>query len=329
MAQRPTPEGYPAVIINHIGYIESLPFDGMFLNSVSGWNIMNGQSVSYDSIFSEFAVLKGAFKKFKSNFISVFINFPGDLWDDNAWAITAQNFGNMAKVAKELGFIGIEFDNEEYRKIKWLDYGKDYNNSKYTLQQHGDKTSERGMQLMKAMVAEFPEIEIIHLHGPYLSEPNYTIPTVNIEQAGNWDDQELLGPFFVGMVIGKGEKASVIDGGEQYQYRTERDFSHSYNLRKYEIASEETDSWFIPISLRRIWPNQVDVSFGVYNRTWKPENYPMSVEIMKTTLTNALKATDKYVWFYTEGDSWLTPGKIPEEWVNMVNNVKNASISFN
>ena len=51
IAQRPTPSSYPAVIVNNIDYIETLPFDGMFINSVSGWNLMNGQSVSYDSIY--------------------------------------------------------------------------------------------------------------------------------------------------------------------------------------------------------------------------------------------------------------------------------------
>jgi hypothetical protein len=327
IAQRPTPAGYPAVIANHLDYIESLPFDGMFINSVSGWNLMNGQPVSYDSIYSEFSVLKGAFKKFKNNFISVFIYYPGDLWDDKAWGITAQNFANIAKVARTLGFKGIIFDNEEYRSPKWLNYGQDYRNPKYDLQQHGNKASQRGKEIMEAMIAVYPEIEVMHMHGPYLSEPNYRIPKVNLEQAGSWDNQELMGPFFVGMVLGKGPNASVIDGGEQYQYRTEKDFKDSYDLRKYEIASEETNSWFIPVSLRRIWPNQVEISFGVYNKMWIPK-YPMNPEIMKSTLINALKNTDRFVWYYTEEESWLEPGKMPKEWIDMVIGVMKCKSGF-
>ncbi len=328
MAQRPTPEGYPAVIVKNIEYIESLPFDGMFLNSVSGWNLMNGQPVSCDSIYSEFSILEGAFKKFDNNFISVFIHYPGDLWDDQAWAVTAQNFANMARVVKTLGFKGILFDNEEYRMPKWVNYGEDYRNPKYNLQQHGNQTSLRGKQIMEAMVSVFPEIAVIHMHGPYLSEPNYRIPKVNLKQSPSWDKLELMGPFFVGMVLGKGPNSSVIDGGEQYQYRTEKDFKDSYDLRKFEIASEETNSWFIPVSLRRIWPNQVEIAFGTFDIAWVT-GYPMNHEIMKSTLANALKATDRYVWYYTEGGSWLRPGKMPKEWLDAVVEARKAVLNTN
>ncbi len=324
LAQRPTPVGYPAVLVKNIEYIETLPFDGMFLNSFSGWNIMNGKPVSYDSIYSEFGVLKGAFKKFKHNFISVFINYPGDLWDDKAWANTAQNFANMAKVAKELDCKGILFDNEEYLPKKWLNYDEDYRNPNYNLQQHGNQTILRGKQIMEAMIAVFPNIAVMHMHGPYLSEPNYRIPKVNLKQAAGWDKSELLGPFFVGMVMGKGPNSSVIDGGEQYQYRAEEEFKFSYDCRKYEIASEETNSWFIPASLRRNWPTQVEISFGVFDVAWVT-NYPMNPSIMKTTLINALNTTDKYVWYYTEDNNWFNVNKLPKLWLKAIVDARNAT----
>ena len=328
MAQRPTPEGYPAVIVNNIAHIESQPFDGMFINSVAGWNLMNGQAVSYDSIYNEFSMLKGAFKKYTHNFIYIFINYPGDFWNDTAWAITAQNFANMAKVAKTLGFKGVVYDNEEYRPKKWLNYGESYRNPKYDLLQHRDQVILRGKQIMEAMIKEFPGVEIFNYHGPYLSEPNYRIPSIIFKQAGTWDQSELLGPFFVGMMLGRGDSATVIDGGEVYQYRTEKDFKNSYDIRKYEIASEETNSWFIPYKLRRSWPNEINISFGVYNRQWLPD-YPMDSKIMKTTLQNALKYTDKYVWYYTEDDSWLEPGKMPKEWVDVVSEARKAADKVN
>lgn len=317
MAQRPTPSGYPAVIIKNIATIEASPFSGMFINSVVGWHIMSGRPIGYDSIYNEFAVLKGAFKKFDANFIYVFNDFPGDFWDDGAWSITARNFANIAKVAKSLGFKGLIYDNEEYLPKKWMNYGESYKNPAYDLNQHRDQVMLRGKQIMQAVTQEFPAIEIFTYHGPYLSEPNYHIPLANIKQAGAWDDQELLGPFFVGMMQGKGKYATIIDGGEQYQYRTKADFKQSYDLRKYEIASEETNSWFIPYQQRVDWPNNINISFGVFNRQWLPD-YPMTPEIMTATLTNALKYTDRYVWYYTEEDSWLEPGKMPEEWINAI-----------
>ncbi len=326
MAQRPTPAGYPLVISQHMEYIESMPFDGMFINSPVCWRLMNGDPVSYEQIYEELSPLKSAYKKFTHNFIYVFIHFPGDFWDDEAWQITAANFGNMARVAKEFGFAGIVYDNEEYLEKKWLNYGESYKNHDYDLNQHRDQVILRGKQVMEAMVSEFPEIDVFTYHGPYLSEPNYRVPDIIMRQAASWDHYELLGPFFVGMMLGKGEKATIIDGGEVYQYRTYGDFKNSYNVRKYEIASEETDSWFIPYELRLKWPNEISIAFGVYNRQWIPE-YPMDVDIMRSTLENALTVADRYVWYYTESDSWLIPGEMPEEWINMVREVRDKFVA--
>lgn len=58
---------------------------------------------------------------------------------------------------------------------------------------------------------------------------------------------------------------------------------------------------------------------------WLPD-YPMTPEIMTTTLTNALRYTDKYVWYYIEGDSWLEPGKMPKEWIDAIIKAKSAVI---
>ena len=85
-------------------------------------------------------------------------------------------------------------------------------------------------------------------------------------------------------------------------------------IRKYEIASEETDSWFIPLKMRMDWPNHIQIAFGVYNKQWLPD-YPMNPEIMESTLINVMQNTDKYVWYYTEEENWLVPGKMPEEWL--------------
>ena len=74
-----------------------------------------------------------------------------------------------------------------------------------------------GRQVMEAMIGEFPGIEVLTYHGPYISEPNYRIPEIILGQADSWDHYELAGPFFVGMMQGKGTEASVIDGGEVYQ----------------------------------------------------------------------------------------------------------------
>ncbi len=318
MAQQPGASNQPVNIKKNIEHIESMPFDGMFVQIIPwSWTVMNGDSMSYENIYSELSVLKGVFKKFQYNFLYIFINYPGDFWDDRVWEITTQNFALMARAVRETGLKGIVYDNEEYQEGRWLNYGEDYKNPNYDLDEHAEQVMFRGKQVMEAMVMEFPEIEIFNYHGPYLSEPNFPIPQIIKGQAASWDNYELLGPFFVGMMLGKGEKGTVIDGGEVYQYRLEEDFRNSYQIRKYEIASEETDSWFIPAYMRTTWPDDINISFGVYNRQWKPD-YPMNPEIMRTTLFNALSVTDKYVWYYTEEDNWLEPERMPQEWIDVI-----------
>jgi hypothetical protein len=108
----------------------------------------------------------------------------------------------------------------------------------------------------------------------------------------------------------------LIDGGEIYQYRTVEDFEASHQWRKFEMPSAEVDSQFIPENLRAIWPDRVDIAFGVYTQRYAEE--AMDPCIMQTTLTNALNATDTYVWFYNEDHTWLTPGGIPQGWEDSV-----------
>ena len=156
MAQRPTPATYPQSILDNIEHIESMPFDGMFVNAPVCRRVMNGKPVSYETIKGELGILKGAFKKFKHNFLYIFTDFPGDFWDDEVWAITAQNFANMARMARELEFVGIVYDNEEYLDGKWFNYKEDYENPLYNLNEHAEQAKLRGRQIMQAMTAESP-----------------------------------------------------------------------------------------------------------------------------------------------------------------------------
>jgi hypothetical protein len=48
----------------------------------------------------------------------------------------------------------------------------------------------------------------------------------------------------------------------------------------------------------------------------------MNPEIMKTTLENALSTTDKYVWYWTERDSWFVPGAMSQEWIDAVRDAR-------
>jgi hypothetical protein len=302
-------------LLANADYINTLPFDGVSITSDLAWNMMKGEAISYDDFYSELSPL-GAVLKLEHNFVIARIENPGDVFDDAAWAITVDNWRNLAKVSKELGFEGIFFDNEEYDK-GWFNYPEDYDNPVNSLEDYTLQTQLRGQQMMEAAVAEFPTITVLFFHGPYVSVPDRP-DFITLDQVANAGSYELLGPLFAGFLEGLGTEATLVDGGEVYQYRTDEEFQNSYLWRKYCMTSSDTESDFIPQALRASYPEQVSISYGLYNQTWPSPQDEMNPDIMKTTLENALRWADKYVWYYTEEDNWLEPGKMPQEWLEAV-----------
>jgi len=71
-------------IVDHIDYIQSLPFDGMVVNVSWGWTLMRGRPIDYRVIYDELRPLEYAFTRFRHNFAKVNIRNPGNVFDDEA-----------------------------------------------------------------------------------------------------------------------------------------------------------------------------------------------------------------------------------------------------
>src|SRR6185436_14834843 len=110
-----------------------------------------------------------------------------------------------------------------------------------------------------------------------------------------------------------------IDGGELYNLRSPSDFQNTYNWRKYDEPSAAVNSPFIPAALRSVWSGRISVSYGVYDKPFGGAT--MDPAILQSTLKNALAQADHYVWFYTEGATFLRPasaGGASAVWVDAV-----------
>jgi hypothetical protein len=326
--QVPPKRTSPAFVAKHVDYIETLPFDGITVDIPASFSLMQGQPISYGEMFDDgLEPLTGAFNRMQDNFVMVYIDYPGDAFDDSAWAVTVENYRNLARAVRDAGLAGIFLDNEAYNR-QWTDYPEDYDNPTHSLKEYQAQVQLRGQQIMEAMVSEYPEIELLLFHGPYLSEPETPL-YVRMNQAGASFEHELHGPFFVGFLEGLGDRAKLMDGGEVYQYRTARDFRKSYEWRKWRMPSAATNSAIIPDDLRKVWPDNVSISFGVYTEPYAQT--PMNPEILKTTLEHALRQADDYVWLYTEDINWMAPDGMPEIWSSpiglAVENVREGSLS--
>ena len=311
-AQRADYRTQPAYVRDHLAHIETLPFDGTVFSTPCGATLMSGQARSYAAISADFAPLNGiTFSRLKHNFALVNVNRPADFFED--WSVTVENFRALARVLKEKGIEGIFFDNEEYRR-KLFNYPDDCSDPSRSLQEYRDQARLRGRQIMQAMAGEYPEIVFVALHGPYSSFDG-TPSQVRGKQT-KYQLEELRGPFSAGLIEGMASRSRFVDGGEVYNYRTADDFEVSYNFRKYLLATAQTDCPFISPYLRPVWPLKVSIAYGVYNHPFGGRD--MSPSIMRTTLENALRRCDDYVWLYFESENWNAPGELSQGWTDAI-----------
>ena len=310
----------PGYIRKHRDFLDSGLFDGVAVYvrtedqalNVSA-TVLGDTLVDHRAIAKTLAPLKGlGFKNLTENFAAVLGGRPPDFSAD--WSVPIANFAGLAKAARDAGLRGIYFDNESYGH-PWADYPRGVLHPEKPLREYQDLARLRGRQVMAAMVQDFPDITVIMLHGPYLSEPKAPAGLFPQWQKAN----ELLGPFFAGFVEGAGASAAVVDGGELYHLRSEEEFHESKNWRKQVLPSPETDCAFLPQALREAWPGKVSIGFGLIDKKFGGQ--PMDPDVLAPTLTAALRQADRYVWLYVEGASFLCPpsaGGADERWQDAV-----------
>lgn len=315
-----SPASTPTYVRDNLKFLESQPFDGLAvylrtpdlsLNVTT--SVLSDRELTYEAIAGVLRPISGLpFKTLKHNFAAVLALRPPDLFAD--WAAAVRNSGFLARAAREAGLKGVYFDNEMYG-VKWANYPAGVASPSKSLAEYQAQARLRGKQVMEAMTAAFPDIVVLTLHGPYVSEPKAPSPLFPSWSASN----RLLGPFFAGFVEGAGDRAVCVDGGELYHLRKEEDFRRSYEWRRTSLASDKVDCAYLPPGVRGKWAGRVEIAFGVYDRPFA--GIPMDPATLKGVLTHALRRTDRYVWLYVEGRTLLAPpekGGAESEWVQAV-----------
>ncbi len=325
--------GAPANLIDNWDYIETLPFDGVVIFIPTFRNVMSDSILTYQSVYhdSKLSQLAEKFDKVHNNFLMAWSAAPPlDAFDN--WDQIFANFAVYAKAAHDAGCSGIVFDDEQY----YRDYSKpdgkggiwEYPldvkySSIYTAAEYRVQMRLRGRQMMEAMIAQFPDIQIIVTHGPYWSEPQAFIDLPKLNEqipAFIQGEKMLVGSLFAGFVEasvvakGQGHSPKVIDGGEIYSTSfTRAEYKQKYyDWRKYTIASNSVNSLSIPESLRPDWPDNVSISYGLYNK------WGMTSSILRKAIEYSLSGADDLIWYYSEDQDWYVPGAIPEEWMDAV-----------
>ena len=306
----------PERILENREHIESLPMDGMAVHMFDTWASMRSDfGTSSEYIRGRLQPLKD-FNEGMKNHLMLYTDRPGHLFDDAAWAKAADMWRIIAAEASDAGFEGIYFDNEEYFG-KWQSFFYDFPDaSPEEFEAYRDKAIERGREMMSAITETFPDADVGVFFGPWRSLDGDP-------QSG----QELLGPFFTGMLEAMGPGMTMSDMGELYSLRTEEDFARSAEARGDALAQEI--DWAISDEMRADYDDIVAQDFMVY--TAPPQNLtPMDPDILVDTLVNAFHAAESSVMLYSDVEmhdwfpsedtplDWFRPGAVSREWWDAV-----------
>ena len=325
----------PGYVGQHADWIESRPIDGMVINEYLGRNLLNTRlkadspnlldaktgAVTYDAAAKDLSPVKGVFKKFHHNFAKVNFSMVGPpplLNDDAGWQIAYESATNYAKAVQDTGLKGVFFDNETYLHPalngKKADYWLYEDQIAFTGQSQLSLSlstelglaRRRGRELMQAFVRGYPAVTVIVAHGAHEGCDAWKSRTGHFGM-----DHYLLGAFAAGMVEGTSGAATLVDGGEDYDLRSAQDFSFARAWRKGIAQGGDgiTKCPFMDATLAANWQTKVSIAFSTFDKErpslktsdWTPIT---DVARFRTTLTNALRATDRYVWHYAQWQDW-------------------------
>ena len=314
----------PGYVKANVAKMELLPYDGLTVAMPNGLSskVQSQTPVTYEQFRTALAPMASTtFTKLKHNFVMVYSAPAGDVFGD--WTIPATNMANLSKAAKEAGFAGLFYDNEEYFGAA-MRYPGNCGASR-TVAVCQVQAQLRGKQLMDAARSNWADIEVLTTFGAWISDPGTPAALKGIPYNDIAWANQLSGPFVVGMVASAaGTPAKIIDGGEIYTPRTTTQFA---TMKAWQKDGMATRSALIPAAVKPQWNETVSAAFAIYDMPWI--GVGMDVNTWQSTVTNALKTTEKYVWAYTERHDWWGRGwpstPVPADWVTATRNARTAA----
>ena len=310
-------------LLGNLSVVANSPFDGIVINMPATYTAMlNTQTLDYNNVYGYWLQpLVGTMPKLRNSYINVNLRDSGDPFND--WTTTLANWSIVAQAGRAAGMRGIYFDNEAYVEPNALTFPGGVTNPGLGLAAYQERFRQRGADIMNAIQSVWNNVEVVSLHGPYVSEPS-TPQSVRLDQVGASSD-DMRGFLFAGMLGAKNPNAIVTDGGEVYQYRTAQDFANSVAWRRNAMPQIPGGS-VVPASLRDTWASAISLSFGLFDQEWRPNGaYPMTPSILEEALFQAMMHSDRPVWLYAEANDYLVPGGVAPVWVDAIARAKDRA----
>ena len=294
--------------------LDKLPFNGVAI----GYNIAtdkHGENYSYSDLFGDPFYEKKQFEKdisvgknFKSevltdNFVMVWAASKNRIsWsDDKAWERISHNMGVIGWFAKEIGFKGILWDQEDYRRTDQFFYTQSLDGDYETVCTQARK---RGKQIMTALTAEYPDITVYTM---WFMTHSWGEMNSNDPVSGSKAKGDIWYSFANGLLDGLSSQATIIDGSECGYYLQSEEFFYETDQSRHKalcyVAHENVQKY----------KNQVMSGTAIYldmyaNNESTVWYYPplagSRAGKLRQNLFDALAASDKYVWTWNEESVW-------------------------
>jgi hypothetical protein len=312
---------------------DALPFDGIVMRTPASADIFSPRRIDRDELLEQVSALP-ADLRMQDNWLRITLHDELDWTDDALWRTVAANAGTMARALRESDrpYAGIWFDNEWYGDgaSPW-DYGtstrawtpSDVEGATPGLSP-GEATElarSRGEEVMAAITGGWPDLDVMVLFGPWVSEPSTFRAMEDVGLPYNdisWVN-ELAGPFFMGMVERRGQ-ARVIDGGEYYDARSREDYATfaAWQRRGFVLAGSES----VPATQADSYTQDVPAALAVYDRDQLDDYRVLDARTLGDLTRFALDEATDYVWLYTEEHEWgasrsMKP-PVPQEYVDAI-----------
>ena len=226
-----------------------------------------------------------------------------DWRDEKAWAIVANNVATVARLAKKVGFPGIQIDIEDYYKKRQFWRVE----TDPPLPELVPIVRQRAREVGKAIFEAYPDIMLFSYFG--LSELFFMQQEKEVASLAR-AKRDLLPAFLNGLLDVMPPKARFHEG-------TENAYRYDYANRDFLTAKTRNSNWYMPLVApenRVKYLTQVITGFGLYmdmyvndeKATWYfgPVN-GSRLEHLRLNMAQALSGTDEYVWLWGERGRWI------------------------
>lgn len=294
---------------DNIREMEKIAFDGLIIADGQNWKTWSTQPLDMQEFQPLIDNVKATkFDRFTDNFLRINTHFPSKEstadWFDADWSAVATNAGLTARAAKECGFKGIVIDTEQYGEgdSRMWDYSGD--KLKRPFSEYREQVKERGREFIRAINKEFSD-PVLFLTWGYELPVVYPHPT----EPGGQPGYALLIPFLDGIIEAASPGTVLVNGYEYaYGFVSKKAFMGGKEMVKNTVRSTIT-------SEPEAFDKHVQYGCPIYPDMWSGfgslpfvfddvEANLVTPALLRTMMANALAATDKYVWVYTEHLYW-------------------------